>query len=374
MRERSVPQLYGAYCLGVFFFLFGVKATSFPGSEVDIQTKLDKSRSMQSIRNSILRKLGRPLEPVPSMSPEPLNVTLPATKQETETGFISEIEEIISFSEPVDNLPNDNIFKFSLTRDNRTHDIQSASVLVQVKFKKRRKNKNKKKKGKVKSQRIKLILSTVDDGGRIIQQISKKKARISRTNWFKLFLPKYLIQKALLSDNASIKLHIRCRGCKRFAKLVLLHGTKRKRKRTKTNKSKRKRQRMRSRTLGKKRKLSRTRPFLLIHTKVKFRSRRETYRCEQTNQCCKLPLVFSFAEAGWSDWVISPPSFKTNVCSGGCNSGTDWTRGYNYTYHCADRKHKPLRIMYFDKTGAVIINELPKMIVTECGCSWQGNF
>lgn len=266
----------------------------------------------------------------------------------------------------LENLPSDNIFKFSLTRDNRSHEIQSASVLVQVKFKRR---KNKKKKRKVKSQRINLILSTVDDRGRIVQQISRKKARISRTNWFKLFLPKYLIQRALLSDNASIKLHIRCRGCKRFAKLVLLHGTKRKRKRTKTNKSKRKRQRMRSRTLGKKRRLSPTRPFLLIHTKVKFRSRRETYRCEQTNQCCKLPLVFSFAEVGWSDWVISPPSFKTNVCSGGCNSGSDWNRGYNYTYHCTDRKHKSLRIMYFDKTGAVIINELPKMIVTECGCS-----
>lgn len=366
MKERPVSQLYGAYCLWFYFVLFGVKATSFPGSELDFQTRLDRSRSIQSIRDSILRRLGRPLETMRNTSPKTPNVTLPATETETNTGFVSEIEEIISFSEPVENLPSDNIFKFSLTRDNRTHEIQSASVLVQVKFKRR---KNKKKKRKVKSQRINLILSTVDDRGRIVQQISRKKARISRTNWFKLFLPKYLIQRALLSDNASIKLHIRCRGCKRFAKLVLLHGTKRKRKRTKTNKSKRKRQRMRSRTLGKKRRLSPTRPFLLIHTKVKFRSRRETYRCEQTNQCCKLPLVFSFAEVGWSDWVISPPSFKTNVCSGGCNSGSDWNQGYNYTYHCTDRKHKSLRIMYFDKTGAVIINELPKMIVTECGCS-----
>ena len=275
----------------------------------------------------------------------------------------------ILFSE---NLNSDNIFQFSLTRDNRTYEIQSASVLVQVKFK--RKRKNSQRKVKVRPRRIRLILSTVNDQGHIIQQISQKKARISRTNWFKLFLPNSLIQKTLLSDNTGIKLHIRCRGCKKFAKLVLLHGTKRKRKRTKKNKNKKRRQRMRSRSIRKKRKLSRLRPFLLIHTKVKIRSRRETYRCENTkDQCCKMPLVFSFQEIGWSDWVISPPSFNTNVCSGGCNSGSSWNRDYNITYHCTERKHKPLRIMYFDRTGAVIISELPKLIVTECGCSWQKN-
>lgn len=101
MKERSMSQLYGAYCLWFYFFLFGVRATSFPGSELDFQAKLDRSRSIQSIRNSILRKIGRPPETVPSTSPVPQNVTLPATKTETDTGFVSEIEEIICFSEPV---------------------------------------------------------------------------------------------------------------------------------------------------------------------------------------------------------------------------------------------------------------------------------
>lgn len=101
MKERPVSQLYGAYCLWFYFFLFGVKATSFPGSELDFQTRLDRSRSIQSIRDSILRRLGRPLETMRNTSPKTPNVTLPATETETDTGFVSEIEEIISFSEPV---------------------------------------------------------------------------------------------------------------------------------------------------------------------------------------------------------------------------------------------------------------------------------
>lgn len=268
-------------------------------------------------------------------------------------------------------MTSDNVFKFSLTKDNRTHEIQSASVLVQVRFKRRKKNSKRisKKRRKVRAQRIKLILSTVDDKGHIIQQVSSRKAKISRTNWFKLFLPKNLIKRALNSDNASIKLYIRCKGCKKFAKLVLLHGTKRKRKRSKTFKRKGRRHRLRSRTPHR-RKLSRTRPFLLIHTKVNIRNKRHANECDrQKNQCCKIPFSFSFAEAGWSDWVISPQSFKTHVCSGGCNSGLNWNRKYNYTYNCVDKKHKPLRIMYFDKTGTFITTKLPRMIVTECGCS-----
>lgn len=101
MKERLVSQLYGAYCLWFYFVLFGVKATSFPGSELDFQTRLDRSRSIQSIRDSILRRLGRPLETMRNTSPKTPNVTLPATETETNTGFVSEIEEIISFSEPV---------------------------------------------------------------------------------------------------------------------------------------------------------------------------------------------------------------------------------------------------------------------------------
>lgn len=97
MKERSVSQ----FGLWFYFVLFGVKATSFPGSELDFQTRLDRSRSIQSIRDSILRRLGRPLETMRNTSPKTPNVTLPATETETDTGFVSEIEEIISFSEPV---------------------------------------------------------------------------------------------------------------------------------------------------------------------------------------------------------------------------------------------------------------------------------
>ncbi|XP_061185932.1 inhibin beta A chain-like [Saccostrea echinata] len=356
-------RYYGVF-VSLYVLLCSINADNFPGKKVDFNKMIQRERSLKIIRDAILTKLGRPPQDDPGVTEEESEKSV-TTPLKHENKCFTEIQEIIAFSEPVENITSDNIFKFSMTKDNRTHEIQSASVLVQVKFKRRRKNSRK----KAKPRRIRLILSTVDEKGRKLQQISSRKAKISRTNWFKLFLPKSLIEAALKSDNANIKLHIRCKGCKKFAKLVLLHGTKRKRKRAGKTKGRRKRHRLRSRKLDN-RKLSRTRPFLLIHTKINIRDKRQTNECHtQMNQCCKIPLVFSFAEAGWSDWVISPPSFKTNMCIGGCNSGSHWDRKFNYTYHCTEKKNKPLRIMYFDNTGAVIISKLPRMIVTECGCS-----
>lgn len=356
------PRCYGVV-VSFYVLLCSINANIFPGKKMDFNKMIQRERSLKIIRDAILTKLGRPVHDDPGAASEE-SKKIDTTPKQDDRHF-SEIQEIIAFSEPVENITSDNIFQFSMIKDNRTHDIQSASVLVQVKFKRRRKNFRK----KVKARRIRLILSTVDEKGRKLRQISSRKAKISRTNWFKLFLPKSLIESSLKSDNTNIKLHIRCKGCKKFAKLVLLHGTKRKRKRNRKTKGRRKRHHMRSGKLDN-RKLSRTRPFLLIHTKINIRDKRESNECDtELNQCCKLPLVFSFAEAGWSDWVISPPSFKTNMCSGGCNSGSYGDRKLNYTYHCTEKKHKPLRIMYFDKTGKVIVSILPRMIVTECGCS-----
>lgn len=97
--HTSLPRFYGI--VAALYVLFcSVNAFNFPGRGQDIDTMLVRSRSIQSIRDSILRTLGRASTNIRDrMLPEPQNLTSPATTLEPE--FISETQEIIAFSEPV---------------------------------------------------------------------------------------------------------------------------------------------------------------------------------------------------------------------------------------------------------------------------------
>jgi hypothetical protein len=87
-----VATLFVAFC--------SIDAINFPGRGQDLGTMLERSRSIQSIRDSILRKLGRASTNIrESMIMEPQNMASPATPLEPE--FISETQEIIAFSEPI---------------------------------------------------------------------------------------------------------------------------------------------------------------------------------------------------------------------------------------------------------------------------------
>ena len=227
---------------------------------------------------------------------------------------------------------------------------------------------------------IRLELSSVSVDGRNRQLITSINATVYKTNWFKLAIPKALIEEKLAADDSNLMLHIKCFGCKKGAKLVLVHGSNargRRRKLQRIRKLRRinlrrklrqkRRKGLRKLIRKKRRKLSRTRPFLLLHTKVKtyFRPKRDADTeggCSRRDRCCMEPFEFNFADSdvGWDDWVISPPSFRTAFCGGNC------IMPYS---NCTATRHKSLKIIYYDQSGSIILRRVPNMVVTACGCS-----
>ncbi|KAF1765896.1 hypothetical protein GCK72_005849 [Caenorhabditis remanei] len=39
--------------------------------------------------------------------------------------------------------------------------------------------------------------------------------------------------------------------------------------------------------------------------------------------CCIVPFYVNFTEIGWNDWILSPPGFYANYCSGSCSNELD---------------------------------------------------
>ena len=89
-------------CVYNLYMLLGsIKAATFPGSD-RMQTLLERSRNIETIRKSILLKIGRPpTDLISSTVPKPLNETFPEIPSKSENKYISEVEEIIAFSEPI---------------------------------------------------------------------------------------------------------------------------------------------------------------------------------------------------------------------------------------------------------------------------------
>uniref|UniRef100_A0A8R1HZM6 TGF_BETA_2 domain-containing protein n=1 Tax=Caenorhabditis japonica TaxID=281687 RepID=A0A8R1HZM6_CAEJA len=45
--------------------------------------------------------------------------------------------------------------------------------------------------------------------------------------------------------------------------------------------------------------------------------------------CCVVPFYVNFTEIGWNDWILSPPGFYANFCSGQCSS-VDFDETYQF--------------------------------------------
>ncbi|KAK3108093.1 hypothetical protein FSP39_001013 [Pinctada imbricata] len=355
---------------------------------------IQKYIKLQTLKINLLSRLGLHSRPALLLSEEKANknvlgklsnssvtstlrnvATVPTSTTVSPTvsgNYFAEIQEVITLSEPAENVTDDSIFQFKIVKDSqgRKLEVQSANLLVKLKYKSKRK-KNKKRKRK--ARKIRLELSSVSDDGHRKKLIASLDAVVHKTNWFKLAIPREIVEEKLTASNPNLKLHIKCFGCKKGAKLVLVHGSPRKRKRKNrfrknkirgARKNKKRRGKLRKLSRRKRRKLSRTRPFLLLHTKVKtfIRSKRDVEdTCTEYDGCCKAPFQFNFADVGWEDWVISPASFTTAFCGGNCMSG--------FSRNCTETRHKSLRIIYYDQSGSIIISRVPNMIVTECGCS-----
>ena len=167
-------------------------------------------------------------------------------------------------------------------------------------------------------------------------------------------------------EDQNLYLHLNCKWCDKAAQLILINGrgkrvrrNRRRNKRKKSNVKLRELKRTRTRS---KRRLNRTRPFLILHTKVKtyIRSKRDTSICTSNSPCCMENLHVNFREIGWGDWIIAPRSFETGVCEGSCSKNSS---------SCKETGSEHLKIVYEDHNSNIIFTSLPNMIVTECGCS-----
>lgn len=133
------------------------------------------------------------------------------------------------------------------------------------------------------------------------------------------------------------------------------------------------------------------RPFLVVHIEPNIikRNRRRALDCSVATktQCCKQRFYVSFKALGWDDWIIAPPGYYANYCSGSCGGGLNRTPDtfltyYSHVFHevrkynklngnqlcCAPLKFSSMSLIYFGPDSKIIKRDLPKMVVDECGC------
>lgn len=103
------------------------------------------------------------------------------------------------------------------------------------------------------------------------------------------------------------------------------------------------------------------------------------------NKCERHPLYIEFKDLRWSSWFLAPPGFKANYCGGECKFPLHPTM--NASNHaiiqtlvhlltpeeipepcCVPVNLEPLQVLFIDETNSIIMKNLSKMIVQECGC------
>lgn len=277
------------------------------------------------------------------------------------------------------------MIQFRVIRDEhgRKLEVRKANLLVRVKYPRQPKIRGQRRK-RNKKRKISLYLSTIKDNDKPDQLITSiEKAKIRKTTWFKLKLPEHLIQSVYDSDQNFLRLHIRCKGCKKGAKLVLVQRNRQPRitknlrfLRLKGHlKSKKKKSRRTKRTL------SRTRPFLILDTKVKTLPRQKRQVNTGTSGCSKQEVSFTFAELGMDNVILSPVGFATGICGGQC-SEEDKTQSDIYknkflrfknrtssiTTTCSPAKLGPLSLIYQHADNTVREITLENILTESCKC------
>ncbi|KAL4222291.1 hypothetical protein ACF0H5_018328 [Mactra antiquata] len=98
---------------------------------------------------------------------------------------------------------------------------------------------------------------------------------------------------------------------------------------------------------------------------------------ENVESCCRYPLRVSFVQFGW-DWVIAPTGYNANYCSGKCRFRHLENNPSAYILQqapagvgpcCTPSLLYPLSMLYFDNEGNILYTHMQKMIVERCGCA-----
>lgn len=115
---------------------------------------------------------------------------------------------------------------------------------------------------------------------------------------------------------------------------------------------------------------------------LESRKKRSTYPSicteeDRVESCCRYALRVDFVQFGW-DWVIAPTGYMANYCSGECFHRHMDNTPQSYLIQqtpdgrgpcCTPSKMYPLAMLYFDHAHTVLYTYMQKMIVERCGCA-----
>lgn len=77
------------------------------------------------------------------------------------------------------------------------------------------------------------------------------------------------------------------------------------------------------------------RPFIVVNTTSSqtIKRQRRSINCSPgISECCRDKLYISFAEIGWSDWILHPAGYDAYFCRGSCASAATISSNSS-TYH-----------------------------------------
>ncbi|XP_046405652.1 inhibin beta C chain [Ischnura elegans] len=137
--------------------------------------------------------------------------------------------------------------------------------------------------------------------------------------------------------------------------------------------------------------LPENRPFLVMSTNSDSayqRPKRNVDCVPGLTECCRESLYVSFADIGWSEWILQPPGYNAYFCRGSCSSAAALTAsGSHYTTimqrllnHqgsnkkqelvpcCTATRLSPIQLLYMDNKQTITTKTLPNMAVDACGC------
>ncbi|XP_078057335.1 inhibin beta B chain-like [Mustelus asterias] len=111
---------------------------------------------------------------------------------------------------------------------------------------------------------------------------------------------------------------------------------------------------------------------------------------EKLNYCCRKTFFVNFRDIGWDDWIIMPHGYNANYCLGNCAPHVAGAPDFAASLHsivtnlhklngfhsefpvsscCIPIKRNTLSMLYFDEDGQIIKEDIPDMIIEECGCT-----
>lgn len=206
---------------------------------------------------------------------------------------------------------------------------------------------------------------------------ASKDVSLKQFGWQKIDITT-LVQKWYQEDNNAgpLQIFVECSGCQNKIRVNLFSPSELDRRRSSKQK------------IGNN---DTNRPFLVVHIEPNIvkRNRRRALDCSVATktQCCKQRFYVSFKALGWDDWIIAPPGYYANYCSGSCGGGLNRTPDtfltyYSHVFHevrkynklngnqlcCAPLKFSSMSLIYFGPDSKIIKRDLPKMVVDECGC------